>query len=325
MNEYNESSFVAEEIEHLVSTGEYQYKDFAILFRNNRKSALMENALNGNLVPNKVVSGQSFFQRREIKDILYYLRFIMDPNDPVFLREIINVPKRGVGDTTIDKIVALSAEKKIYDILENPEDIKRMNEKTKTGINEFWKFIRKNRAMIGNESLSTVVKKMLDELNLVDKHYANEERSKRRERQENLDQLVVLIREKERKNPDLTLNEFIDEMILFPIPENEEEGYVKLMTMHASKGLEFPIVFIIGLDRDTFPSNRAVTEFDLEEERRLAYVAFTRAKELLYLTYPEETYIRGKNGMKETKSNSPSPYISEFDKKILSTIRQRYI
>lgn len=324
-NEFNEAAFVAEEIEQMVVYGNHQYKDIAILFRNNSKSALFETAMNKNGIPNRVVSGQSFFQRREIKDILYYLRFLLDPNDPIFLREIVNVPKRGIGDTTINKIIELSAGKQIYDILENPSELKRINAKTKQGLEDFWKLIKQSRALMENGSLSVMVKKLLDELKLVETHYVNEERSKQRERKDNLDQFLILIREKEKIDPSMTLKDFIDEMVLFPVPEDDEEGYVKLMTMHASKGLEFPVVFIVGMDNDTFPSKRSVTEFDFEEERRLAYVAFTRAKESLYLTYPEEGYVRGSDGFKETRSNSPSPYIFEFDRKIMSEIRQRYI
>jgi DNA helicase-2/ATP-dependent DNA helicase PcrA len=324
MNEYNEAAFVAQEIQSLKMQG-IDYKDIAVLFRNNQKSAMIETLLNNEGVPNKVVSGMSFFQRREIKDVLYYLRFLLSTSDPLYLREVINIPKRGVGDASVDKMIDAADGKSFLDILNNPEGLKRVNEKAKDGIREFNKIIKKSLLRLENDSVSNVVQNLLDELDLINKHYFNEEKAKRRERQDNLNQFIVLIKEKEKQNPNITLSEFIEEMTLFPVEESDDSGYVQLMTMHASKGLEFKVVFLVGMDKETFPSKRANTEFELEEERRVAYVAFTRAKELLYLTFPEEIYVRGTSGFKEVKANQPSPYLKEFDRKLMSVITQRYI
>lgn len=321
-NEFDEAEFIAEEIQKLNKVHNIPLNEITVLYRNNRKSALIENALNNYAIPNKVVSGMSFFDRREILDIVYYLKFLLNPNDPIYLREVINIPKRGIGDATVDKIIKAAAENSVLNILSDTSQLKRINQKTKSGLKEFHQLINKHNEMLSNKPLSDVVLSLVDELDLTNTHYFKEEMKKRYDRKENIEQLIVFIKEKEKVIKNLTLSAFLDEITLDPVEEDEEGNYVSLMTIHASKGLEFPVVFITGMNEGSFPNPRAEGEFELEEERRVCYVAFTRAKNKLYLTYPTKVYERKYSSFREPVDAQKSIYLDEFDKSITTTIRR---
>ena len=323
-SEHNEAAFIANKIKELREAAGYEYGDFAILYRSNRKSGLLESTLNQSNVPNKVLSGLSFFERSEIKDLIYYLRFISDPNDPIFMQRVINVPKRGIGGTTLDKIVNLSQSQPLLSILQDPKDLTRINQNTKKGISDFYKLINKYYEMSKRTSVSQLLESLVKELQLVKTVYFNDDKKKRKDREEAIEQFLVIAKEMDKKNSNLTLTTFIEELVLDPGSEESNEGYVKLMTMHGAKGLEFPVVFLVGWDKFTFPSQQARTEFEKEEERRLAYVGITRAEYDLYITYPDTLMVRSKTGFLEERSVGMSSFIGEFDSKLIKTLETTY-
>lgn len=323
-SEHNEAAFIANKIDELRRTKGYEYGDFAVLYRSNKKSGLIESMLNQQMVPNKVLSGMSFFDRSEIKDLIYYLRFIDSPNDPIFMQRIINIPKRSIGGTTIEKIINLSEEVPLFSILEDPKGLSRINQNTKKGISDFYKLIHKYYEMKKRVSVSQLLDSLIKELDLVKNVYFNDDRKKRKERDEAIEQFLVIAKEMDKQKTNLTLSTFIEELVLDPGAEESEEGYVKLMTMHASKGLEFPVVFLVGFDRFSFPSQQAKTSFELEEERRLCYVGITRAEYELFITYPDTLLVRNKSGFLEEKSVGISPFVEEFDNKLTKEIETNY-
>ncbi|MGF7535439.1 UvrD-helicase domain-containing protein [Bacillus mexicanus] len=323
-SEHNEAAFVARKIEEMRRKKGYEYGDFAILYRSNKKSAIIESKLTQEMIPNKVLSGKSFFDRSEIKDLMYYLKFIDSPDDPIFMRRIINTPKRGIGDATVEKIQMLSQTFPLFSILGDPKDLNRVNQNTKLGLNDFYKLISKFYEMKKRTSVSKLIEALVKELDLVNTVYFSDDKKKRKDRSEAIEQFIVISKEMDKERENLTLNSFVEELLLDSSTKESEEGFVKLMTMHASKGLEFPVVFLIGFDSKSFPSLQSKTPNELEEERRLCYVGITRAKKELFITYSGTLMVRNKQGFLEEKNVGMSKFLNEFDFKLVDVIETGY-
>ena len=308
-NEREEASFVAQTIKQ-----EKNYKDIAVLYRQNSLARSIEDHLIIENIPYKVFGGLRFYDRKEIKDILAYLKILNNPRDNISLKRIINVPKRGIGDVTVERLSNYAAEKgvNLYDLLQNIEsaDINIKSQK----ITAFVDMMENFKTC---EKVSELIRDIMDKT-----RYAEEIDGDEIEKQSRLDNINELINkavEYEHTDPEPTLKGFLEEVALVADIDNynESDDYVSLMTIHSSKGLEFPLVFLIGFEEGVFP--RANKEpHELEEERRLCYVAITRAGNTMYLTTSAARMIDGK-----TRDVSPSRFLQEIDQSLIEVQRNR--
>ena len=298
-NEYMEARFIADSILTSMRENGYKYSDFAVLYRMNTLSRVIEEIFVQEGIPYKMVGGLKFWDRKEIKDIISYLRLIENPADNIAFSRIINEPKRGIGNTTLDKISRLSMETglSMYDIT------KRANE---FGMNKLYvlaydlistlEMYRNNK---NDMSLSRIYKGVLEDtkyMEVLREKAETDDISKNRI--ENLEELYNSIIEFEKEEADASLQAYLENQVLSSDLETGEEtdDTVTLMTLHASKGLEFPSVFLIGLEEGIFPSSKAMLDHkELAEERRLCYVGITRAKEKLNITLSGRRTVYGKS------------------------------
>ncbi len=304
--QFHEASYVVGTIKGIVSEGEYQYKDFAILYRANYLSREVEKALIKENVKYKIFGGVGFYNRKEIKDAIAYLKLLVNKSDDLSLLRIINEPRRGVGEATLNKFISKSnkEEMSLFKAISNNLDyISRIAAR-----NQIAKFIQ-----IINEYTDHVDKlspgELLDNLLRETKYYEKLEQDEEHERIDNLKELINDLVYFENNNEDPKLTNFLQEITLYSSQDEIEDGnYVSLMTVHTAKGLEYPFVFVVGLCDGIFPSYRSLKESEdgEEEERRLAYVAFTRAKERLFLSSN-----RGFSYVSAEGRNKPSRFIKE--------------
>ena len=304
---YDEAEFIVKEIKSKSKSG-VDYKDMTILYRTNAQSRVLEEKLLEGNVPYKIYGGMQFFQRKEIKDILAYMNLLNNPNDNHNFYRIINVPKRAIGDKTLEKIAQLANEKGIS-MLESTkyiDEIPGLRTAVKEAIKSFYKMM--NGIYERLDELS--VKEVFDEV-LIQTKYIDSIEDNKEDRVKNIEELLNSITESERQNPGMSLSEYLDMVSLTSSTDDieDEENFIKLMTIHSSKGLEFDYVFIAGMEDGLFPScNFDTSEDEIEEERRLCYVAVTRAKKELYLSHVSERMVWGQMNY----MIRPSRFISEM-------------
>lgn len=309
-NEIEEGEYIADTIKQIVNAGG-RYSDCAILYRTNSQSRAIEDCLVRRSLPYRIYGGVRFYERKEIKDILAYLRAIYNPFDSVSLLRIINTPRRGIGEVTIEKFVAYANANDIS-LFESLKEAKSILGETKSQrINDFVLLLTKLRSLMSELPVTELIKSLLDETNYTMSLLA-EGGEESKNRIENIGEFVAKATEFEKNTETPLLSTFLEEVSLVADIDAFEEGAdtVSLMTLHSSKGLEFPNVFISGFEEGLFPSFRAQTSGDikdLEEERRLCYVGITRAKTELYLTMAVE---RNRNG--QTVYNIPSSFLKEI-------------
>ncbi len=283
-DEYDEANYVVSQIHTLKTEEYYHYADFAILYRTNAQSRAFENVLMREQIPYKVVGGQKFYERKEIKDMIAYLRLVQNTADNVSLKRIINEPKRGIGKTSLDAVeqAANQLGKSMFDIIKDVD--KYVATRANGALKEFAEFILKMRE--DTSSIEDLTNRILEESGYM-QALENEKTEEASGRIENLGEFMNEVIEFEEENADNSLPEFLENLALVTDLDNVEEGQdqMLLMTLHTAKGLEFPVVFMVGMEEGLFPSFRSVDEIDgEEEERRLCYVGITRAKEHLFLT-----------------------------------------
>lgn len=308
-NEREEAYFVAEKIRELTGKG-FSYKDIAILFRMNAQSRVLEEVFMNNRIPYRLLSGIKFYERKEIKDIIAYLRLLVNPYDDVSLTRIINEPKRSIGKATVDKITALAAGNSVsmFDILENVinfEELRKSAEK----IIKFVKIINGIREDMDSLSVTAIINRVLEDSGYM-KALELEDTVESRTRIENITELLSVALEFEKDVENGELSEFLEGVALVSDIDSydEDQDAVVVMTLHGAKGLEFPVVFLTGLEEGVFPSQRSMFDKDeVEEERRLCYVGITRAKKKLYLVNAQSRTIFG-----STAYNPASRFISEI-------------
>lgn len=306
INQQDESRYIANEIQKLVH-GEYNYKDAAVLFRTNSQSRAFEEAFMRASIPYQMIGGLKFFQRAEIKDIIAYLQFIHNPVDTVSFERIINTPKRGLGKTTVEKILMQSQGMHLMDVLKETS----FRGKAKESVAEFVKLIESYQEKANSMPIGEFLSEFLLESGYLTMLKSSTD-PRAEERIENISELINIAMEKQ-KEENSTLSDFLEHVSLHSdIDDATDENAVKLMTMHAAKGLEFPIVFIAGMEEGIFPHRRSLDEGDVEEERRLAYVGITRAKTHLYLTNARFRQQWGKEEM-----NEPSRFLYEFSEELI--------
>lgn len=316
---YEEADFVARDIASKVRKGEYTYKDCAILYRTNAQSRLFEERFIVSNIPYKIVGGVNFYSRKEVKDILAYLKTIDNGRDDLAVKRIINVPKRRIGTTTINKVSNYAFEHEIpfYTALRQASDIPSMG-KAAEKIRPFVLFIQSMRAKLDNGgTLTQLILDIIETTGYVDELEA-EGTEEAQARIENIDELISKISSYEESVEHATLSGFLEEVALVADIDSLDENsdYVVLMTLHSAKGLEFPNVYLAGMEDGLFPSYMSITSDDssneLEEERRLAYVGITRAKERLTITAARSRMVRG-----ETQFNRVSRFVKEIPKHLL--------
>ena len=311
-NEYDEAYQIVEEIDKTVAQNKAQYHDFAILYRTNAQSRVLEEKFVSKSIPYKVVGGVNFYQRKEIKDILAYLKTIDNGRDNLSVQRIINVPKRGIGAASVSKAVEYAQERdmSLFDALECCEDIPRLG-KTAEKIKGFVNMIAVFRAQSEYISLAELLENILEETGYI-KEFEEEYEEQAEARIENIDELMNKIIAYEQEEEEPTLSGFLENVALVADIDSldESEDYVMLMTLHSAKGLEFPYVYMCGMEDGLFPSYMTIVSDDpdeIEEERRLCYVGITRAKKKLTMTCARSRMVRG-----STQYNRPSRFVSEI-------------
>lgn len=303
---YDEAEFIVKEIKAKSKSG-VDYKDMTILYRTNAQSRVLEEKLLEGNIPYKIYGGMQFFQRKEIKDILAYLNLLNNRNDNHNFYRIINVPKRSIGEKTLEKIAEIANERNIpmLDALQFVDET-NIRGAVKNTLKDFYNMIQ--GIYLSLDELS--VKEVFDEVITKTKYFDSIEDNKE-DRVKNIEELLNSIIELEKRNPHISLADYLDMVSLTASTDEmeENENFVKLMTIHSSKGLEFDYVFIAGMEDGLFPScSFESSEEDIEEERRLCYVAVTRAKKELYISYASERMTWGQMNY----NRKPSRFIYEM-------------
>ena len=285
-------SMEAEKILNLINTNKsesnYSLNDFVILYRTNAQSRIIEDKLRRAGVPYHIIGGVKFYERKEIKDILAYLKVISNPSDSVSLLRVLNFPARGIGKTSVDKIISLSKDKQItiFDMLNLIDEV-QIGESQKKTIKSFISKINRFIKSISNYNIVNMVNDVIEEFKIKE-HYQKQNTSDSNERWQNIEELINGMIDYDNEKEDGNLTTFLEEVSLLTDIDkwNDKNEQVTLMTIHSSKGLEFPIVFIAGLEEGLFPISQYLEQNEeLEEERRLFYVGATRAMNKLYLSY----------------------------------------
>lgn len=314
MSESEESQYIIDEIVKNVNNG-MKYSDHAILYRMNAQSRNLEVMLTKSGISHRIIGGHRFFDRKEIKDIVSYLAVINNPSDNVRLQRIINVPKRAIGDTMFANVLEIGAGlgMSAFEVCERADEFQKTSRSASKLMN-FTKMIRDFQECIENGmGLNDLLQEVLDVTKYLD--YLQEETETYEDRVNNIKELSSMFIKYEEESEDANLSEFLEDVALISDIDsyNEDEDAVVLMTLHSAKGLEFPIVFIPGMEEGIFPGNQSMfSEEDLEEERRLAYVGITRAKKKLYLISSQQRMLYG-----QTSRNMPSRFLREIPSSVI--------
>lgn len=311
-DERDEGRYVADEILNAVATGR-KFSDFAILYRTNAQSSSIERALVYNTVPYKVVGGHRFYERKEVKDVLAYLSVIANPSDTVRMKRIINEPKRGIGETTINNAssIADGLGTTFYDVISHAEDypmLSRASQKLK----EFTNLINSLAESLEMKPINEFFNDVINETGYMS--YLDLDKETAEDRKQNVMELLANLVRYMEENEGGTLTGFLEEVALLSDIDNynaDSESCV-MMTLHSAKGLEFPVVFIVGMEEGLFPGNQVMYDpSEIEEERRLCYVGITRAKEKLYITNAHTRMLYG-----NTSLTRPSRFINEIPEEL---------
>ena len=310
-----EARFVCREIARLRNNS-VPLTEMAVFYRTNAQSRLIEEALVGEALPYHIVGGVRFYARLEVKDILAYLRVLDNPADEVSLKRIINVPARGIGTSTVDRISQRAAEKggSFFDALQDVARDGLLGSGPRGKVAAFVTMMERFREMSGSVSLAELARNVMQESGYLARLKDSRDEDDA-ERLENLEQLLAAVEEFSEKNPEAGLSEFLEQVSLVSDLEQGESGApsITLMTLHAAKGLEFKAVFMIGMEERLFPHGRALDDLDgMEEERRLCYVGMTRARERLYLLNARRRYLFG-----QEQCNPPSRFLKDIPQELI--------
>ncbi len=322
-NEHDEAKYIADKITELYSKGG-SFNDFAILYRMNAESRVVEDTLLRNAIPYKVFGGLRFYDRKEIKDLTSYLRLIQNRHDNVAFSRIVNVPKRGIGDTTVDKVLALADEKGLsaFDVAKTAEDYPELSRST-AKLRNFTDLIEDLISKKDTEpELEAFINEVMQNSGMLSA-LELENTVESRTRIENLKEFLSMVQETVKQESETSLENLLENISLVSDLDNydDDQETVTLMTLHSAKGLEFKNVFLIGMEEGIFPGLRSMnTEEEMEEERRLCYVGITRAKEKLFLTHTETRTLFG-----TTKYNMKSRFLKEIPKDFVNEEKYRSV
>ncbi|MCM2676907.1 DNA helicase PcrA [Alkalicoccobacillus plakortidis] len=324
--EQDEAHFVVEQIRDAIQNANYTYSDIAVLYRTNAQSRIIEEFFVKSNFDYNIVGGTKFYDRKEIKDVLAYLRLISNSDDDISLQRIVNVPKRGLGATTVDKVLAyalqngMSMHRALFEVDEMGVTARALSK-----LKEFRDQIANWVQMQDYLTVTELVEEVLEKTGYRDA-LKNEQTLEAQSRLENIDEFITVTREFEKRSEDKTLVAFLTDLALVAdidkLDDQPEEGpkdAITLMTLHSAKGLEFPLVFLIGLEEGIFPHSRSLFEQDeMEEERRLAYVGITRAEKQLFMTNARTRTIFGR-----TNANPPSRFLKEIPEEFVEVLGEQ--
>ncbi|MCL4550038.1 MAG: UvrD-helicase domain-containing protein [Bacteroidetes bacterium] len=311
-DEKDEAFQIAKRIKKEISSRKLSLNDIAIFYRINSQSRALEDALRREKIPYKIVGGVEFYRRKEVKDILAYLRIISNQNDEESLLRIMNFPQRGIGNTSITKMIAFARKLNLslFATMARVFEVIEVKERIQKNVKQFKLLLDKYIGLKEKLSIGELTAALVDELAIV-RVYKEEGTPESKARYDNIQELVSAVQEYSKSNPDATMDDFLSEVSLVAGVDmyDEKANAVTLMTIHSAKGLEFPIVFVTGCEEDIFPlSPKFDNDSRLEEERRLFYVALTRAKEKVFLSYARSRYRFG-----EVAYQSKSRFLDELD------------
>lgn len=321
-NEMDEADFVSDMIYKICKEQNRTYKDFAVLYRANAQARSVEDALNRSQIPYNIYGGTKFYERKEIKDLVAYLRVIQNPQDDISLKRIINVPRRGIGLRTIEKVEdrASLKQESLYSVLIDIETNSDISTKARNSISGFVDTIGTLRTIKEVYPVSKLIEKVLETTGYLDE-LSKDKSDESQDRIDNLKEFISIAIEFEQNSEDQDLETFLTNIALTSETSDDEvDDKVSLMTIHTSKGLEFPVVFLVGLEEGLFPIARAVrsmNDADIEEERRLCYVGITRAKEVLYITLTKKRTLYGK-----TNQSIASRFMEELPKECIEKLNK---
>ena len=316
-SEHDEAEKVSREIEDLKKVN-VTLNQIVVLYRTNAQSRILEESLLRFGLPYKVIGGVKFYARKEVKDILAYLRVIHNPYDTDSLLRIINIPTRKIGATTVQKLqaFALSRSLVLAEVMKHVEMIEELNQGTKAALSHFWELVLKWQELSKKMVVSDLIKKIVQDIDF--KAYLLDGTEEGEMRYENILELISVASKYDGLEADISLISFLEEVALVADTDqiNEHEGVITLMTLHSVKGLEYPYVFIIGCEESIFPHIRSLSdENELEEERRLMYVGTTRAMKKLYLLSAKQRMIFG-----DFQMNPPSRFINDIPKELVNIV-----
>jgi DNA helicase II / ATP-dependent DNA helicase PcrA len=314
-----EGDFVASTMRKLIGEEGRSYKDFAILYRTNAQSRVFEDIFIKRNIPYRIVGGLKFYDRKEIKDVMAYLKLISNPDDDISLQRIVNVPKRNIGDTTVDKLLSFAGEVEdcLYNVMLDVESVPGLAARTVSSISKFTALIEKLMINKGIMSVSELIKAVTEETGYMDELQKSgliEDES----RIENIKELVSAAVEFENTSEDKSLSAFLERVTLVADVDNydQEANSVVLMTVHSAKGLEFPVVFMVGMENGIFPGTASLNDpKEMEESRRLCYVGITRAREKLYMTSASQRRVFGR-----IMNYTPSDFLSEISSHLVDNL-----
>jgi DNA helicase II / ATP-dependent DNA helicase PcrA len=321
-NELAEADFVLNKVEEQIrENSEIAYSSFAVLYRTNAQSRPIEDAFVRAGIPYKIVGGLRFYDRREIKDVVAYLRVLNNPEDTVSMLRVINTPRRGVGQATIDNLqnAAQQMGVPLWEIVNDETSVKTLAGRSYKGVLQFVEIINKWREAAQTEAVSTVLAGVLNDSGysqeLIDQ--GNDEAT---ERLQNVQELVNAATQFQEETEEPSLENFLANAALSSdLDKLDDSNAISMMTLHSSKGLEFPVVFLVGLEEGLFPNYRSLNDpATLEEERRLCYVGITRAQEVLYISYALERRLYGNR-----EAAIPSQFLGELPPELLESNRKR--
>ena len=320
LSEKDEAQKIERRVRDLHLRDGMEYGDFAVLYRTNAQSRAIEEALRKENVPYRVIGGTSFYERKEIKDVLAYLKLLVNPNDTASLQRVINYPTRGIGDKTQERLQRYAQQHSLslWQAVERVEEIETLGTRAERAVGKFRRLIARyaSKAGTGSVPADELARDLIQDAGLLSE-LRKEHTRENLQRWENVQELISALAEYVESTEDATISTFLQEVALMTGQDEAEGGddKVTLMTLHAAKGTEFPVVFVAGLEEGLFPLEQATQEkAELEEERRLFYVGVTRAEERLYLSWARSRYRYG-----EQTSNTRSRFLEEVDSDVVRT------
>ncbi len=318
LDERDEAEFIVNEVEKLVKENKCSYNDCVVLYRTNAQSRILEEVCLRFDIPYKIVGGISFYQRAEVKDILAYLQLVINPRDSIAFERIINVPPRGIGQTTLHKLNGLARRNKLalLEVVQNKKNFQDFRPQTQKTLENFAKLIETLKEKAKKKSAADLIDEVLTLSGYQD--YLQDGTDEGENRLENIRELKTVAREYQDLKPQDSLRAFLEKVALITDVDhyNPDANALTLMTLHSAKGLEFPYVFIAGMEEGIFPHSRTFFEpSELEEERRLCYVGVTRAKQRLYLVYAQRRALWG-----DIQVNPRSRFLDDIPEGLLTTV-----
>lgn len=319
-DESDEAKFIADTIEENVASGKFNFNDHAVLYRMNAQSNVIERVLVRAGIPYRMIGGHRFYERQEIRDAIAYLTVVNNPSDNIRLRRIVNVPKRGIGEATLNKAAEISTGLGIsmYEVFKQSEEFDALRRSSKKLIS-FCEMIDELREDLDKIPMDELFTKIIQSTQYLG--YLRLDKEKGEEREENIYELISNLKTYEQENEEATLSGFLEEVALMSDIDNynDQNDAVVLMTIHSAKGLEFPVVFLPGMEEGIFPGIQSMySPDDIEEERRLAYVGITRAKRNLYISHANLRMLFG-----TTSRNLPSRFLVEIPDTLIERTGRR--